>query len=144
MNEREFFESIGEDALKYYHIAALMNYPENYQFSYEQLLDYVKSVSPDFLYFFGKTIDAVTLSPAELKSINEYMVEKTQGKVPAKSIAFQSFFDAVNDELQSVDHIMWLATKDVVGEVSSGVKKAFKLAPALLILVGLAVLYKKL
>jgi hypothetical protein len=103
----------GTNALKYFHNASLQ-YP-SYPFkTFQSFVDYANRISPSFLNFYGKAIVTTKFSQERLREINEAFANEAEGKVPVDSVAFQSFFQMMQDDLTSISSYMRMGWEAIV------------------------------
>ena len=145
-SEYEAKEAVALMALRSFHETSLL-FPRNYNFTWDEFITYIRQISPDFLYFYGKTIDSIKLlSIADIMNINERLARRMEGKIPADSREIQEFITILSQEVLEPSVWFSAAVVDVIDEIkqtSSAVVKSTKyvgvLVPAIL---GGYVLYK--
>lgn len=110
------YRNQGKTAYSYFHAAAL-NYPDNYDLSFDDAIAWLDSKQPNFLLFLGR---AILNPPAVDDSVVRYrmtaLANSNQGQLPAQLSEFLRVFQS-----GEVDQYSWA---DSVKAVFSGVVDA--------------------
>ena len=95
-------EIVGRDALVYFHNECL-DYPENYHFSYEQLIDELQKQSKgQFLDGFGFAISSSNADQSQVKQSMIWLAKMGKGHLPQK---WNAFFQSLSNQTTSPSFI---------------------------------------
>ncbi len=112
---------VGRKALMSFHNYAISKYKQNYNRSFEQLLDELASNrvigGPYLTEGLGLAINSNEMSDSKVRAAMEFLADKGQGRLPATSTAW---FKALTDQstsvsfLESIPYVAVESAKDVV------------------------------